>query len=200
MNLFNEGQKLALLFNKDSNIVEIICTIEKIFDDRLQLVLPQYFMRYIAYLQEGTQLTAKVFSKLGTVDFNTMIIDSPLDENFTIELDYNALKLATGDEIPTIKAVDFLEIHINNSLIRVKTFEITTEYLKFSSNKDFSVGDTFDGVLILPKSYGKINFVGEIVEIDPIYTNEYTVNYITITEDAKQELLYYMYMYTKDTD
>ena len=200
MDLFNEGQKLALLFNKDLNIVEMTCTIEKVLEDRLYLTLPQYFMRYIAYLQEGTELTAKVFSKLGTIDFNTMIINSPLEDNFIIELDYNAIKLTTGEDVPNIKAVDFLEINRENETLRVKTFEVSTDYLKFTSNKSFTIGETFTAVLILPKSYGKINFVGEISDIDPIYTNEFTAKYVTITERAKQDLLYYMYMYTKDTD
>ena len=200
MDLFNEGQKLALLFIKDSNLVEMTCTIEKVLDDRLHLALPQYFMRYIEFLQVGTQLTAKAFSKLGTVDFNTMIINSPLEDTFTIELDYNAVRLNSGSDVPTIKAVDFLEIHLGNDLIKVKTFEISIDFVRFVSNRDFLVGDKFNGILILPKNYGRIKFVGEIVEIDPIYTTEYTANYITITEQAKQELLYYMYMYAKDID
>jgi len=200
MELFNEGQKLALLFIKDSNLVEMTCTIEKVLDDRLHLTLPQYFMRYIEHLQVGMTLTAKAFSKLGTVDFNTMVINSPLEETFTIELDYNAIRLNSGNDVPTIKAVDFLEIHLDEELIKVKTFEISTNFVKFVSNKDFTIGERFNGLLILPKNYGRIKFVGEIVEIDPIYTTEYTANYITITEQAKQELLYYMYMYAKDID
>ena len=78
MDLLLEGQKINLYFQKDSNIVEMVCSIEKVFDDRLEIVLPQYFMRYIEYLQAGRKITAKVFSKLGTIDFNSVIITSPL--------------------------------------------------------------------------------------------------------------------------
>ena len=200
MDLFTEGQRISLFFPKKQNMVEMVCNIEKVFNDRLNLVLPQYFMRYIEHLQVGMTLTAKAFSKLGTVDFNTMVINSPLEETFTIELDYNAIRLNSGNDVPTIKAVDFLEIHLDEELIKVKTFEISTNFVKFVSNKDFTIGERFNGLLILPKNYGRIKFVGEIVEIDPIYTTEYTANYITITEQAKQELLYYMYMYAKDID
>lgn len=198
MELFNEGQKIALLFNKNNNIVEMVCSIEEVFYDRLNLVLPQYFMRYIEYLQVGAELTAKVFSKLGTIDFNTIIINSPLDETFTIELDYNAINLTSGEDVPTIKSVDLLEITVNDEFIKVKTFELSTEFVRFISNRDFSIGDNIEGVLILPKNYGKIDFIAEISEIDPIYTNEFTATFTTITEQAKQDLLYYMYMYTKD--
>ena len=92
MDLFTEGQKITLIFLKEPNLVEITCSIEKIKDDRLELLLPQYFMRYIEFLQVGKKITAKAFSKLGTVDFNSIVISSPLEDNFCIELDYNSLK------------------------------------------------------------------------------------------------------------
>ena len=66
MDLFTEGQKLALFFRKNSSIIEMTCVIEKVYDDRLDLTLPQYFMRYIEFLQVGSEFMAKAFSKLGT--------------------------------------------------------------------------------------------------------------------------------------
>ncbi len=200
MDLLTEGQRIALFFIKENNMVEMVCTIDKVLDDRLELVLPQYFMRYIECLQVGTELTAKAFSKLGTVDFNTIIINSPLEETFSIELDYNSIKLTHGEDIPVIKAVEFLEIKTELDSYKVKTFEVATEFVKFTSNKNLMVGDLFDGILFLPKNYGKIEFKAEITEIDPIYDNEYTAKFLTITEEVKQNLLYYMYMYAKDTN
>ena len=200
MDLFTEGQKLTLFFVKENNIVEMVCSVEKVYDDRLELLLPQYFMRYINYLQVGSILTAKAFSKIGTVDFNTVIISSPLEESFTIEMDYNSMRLTTGDKIPVIKAVEHLEIINVNTILRLKTFEISTDYIKFTSDKKLQLNQNIECVLNLPKDYGIINFSATISEIDPIYENEYTAVYITMTEKARQSLLYYMYMYTKDND
>ena len=53
MDLLSAGQKIALIFQKDSSIVEMTCLIEKVYDDRLALQLPQYFMRYVDSLNEG---------------------------------------------------------------------------------------------------------------------------------------------------
>lgn len=200
MDLFTEGQKLTLFFVKENSMVEMICSVDKVFDDRLELILPQYFMRYINHLQVGNKLTAKAFSKLGTVDFNTIIISSPLEEAFVIELDYNSVRLTTGDQIPVIRAVEHLEIINAGSILRLKTFEISTDYIKFTSDKKLQIGDSIDCVLNLPKDYGIINFKATISDIDPIYENEYTAVYVTMTEATRQTLLYYMYMYTKDND
>lgn len=200
MDLFVEGQKLTLYFQKNSNMVEITCVIEKVFDDRLALTLPQYFMRYVEFLQVGKKLTAKAFSKVGTIDFNTIIINSPLDDSFCIELDHNSLKLTQGTEISSIKAIEQLNIENDNSGVLVKTYELSTEYVKFTSKKKFTVKEEFNGILNLPKDYGIIKFKAVVTEIDPIYDNEFTAEFVTMTEEDRQKILYYMYMYTKETD
>ena len=200
MELFKEGQKISLFFQKNENMVEMSCCIEKVYDDRLDLVLPQYFMRYIDFLQVGRKITSKVFSKLGTIDFNSVVITSPLEEVFSIEMDYNSLKLVPGEELPKINAIEPIDIIHNKENFALKTFEISSEYVKFVSNKAFKIGDMIDCSISLPKNYGIIDFKATIVEIDPIYDTEYMAAYTTMTEDAKQNLLYYMYMYTKDTD
>jgi hypothetical protein len=200
MNLLKEGQKISLFFIKSSSMVEMVCTIDAIYDDRLELVLPQYFMRYIDCLQVGAKLTAKIFSKIGTIDFNTIVLTSPLEEAFTIELDTNSMKFTQSEDLPKISAIEHLEITKEENLYSFKTFEISTEYLKFNSDKKFAIEEPITGVIKLPKDYGIISFKALISEIDPVYDNEYTAEFLMMTEDDRQALLYYMYMYTKDND
>lgn len=198
MDLFTEGQKLTLFFQKNSNMVELTCEIEKIYDDRLDLILPKYFMRYIEFLDVGARHTAKAFSKIGTIDFNTVIISSPFEDQFTIELDYNSLKLTYSEEFPSILASEIIELSYDDEVIKLKTFEISMQLVKFYSDKKFSINEIFDGKLILPKDYGIISFKARISEIDPIYSNEYTALFETMAEKDRQTLLYYMYVYNKD--
>ena len=200
MDLLVKGQKIALYFEKDSNYVEMICAVDNVYNDRLSLILPQYFMRYVDSLQEGCELTAKVFSKFGTIDFNTIVISSPLEDVFEIELDYNSLKLTENEEISVVSAVETMTIITDKDEINVKTYELSTEFLRFYSDKNFSVGDVYKFNLILPKEYGIIKFTGIISEIDPIYENEYTVKYSIMTETDRQTLLYYMYVYSIDAE
>lgn len=200
MDLLREGQKVTIFFQKQNNMVEMSCEIEKLYDDRMDLILPQYFMRYIECLQVGAKLTAKVFSKLGTIDFNTVVIASPLEDNFTVELDYNALKLTEGNEIPKIEAVETLEIKSGDELYVTKTFEISTDYIKFNSDKKLALSDNIECTLKLPKTYGIINFRAVVSEIDAIYSDEITAAISTMTEKDRQNLLYYMYVYTTNSD
>ena len=200
MDLFSEEQRITLLFLKNNSMVEMICTIEKVFDDRLNIVLPPYFMRYVECLKVGNRLTAKAFTKFGTVDFNTIIISSPLEENFTIELDYNSVKLTPGKDVPVIKALEILEIKAEPEPYKLKTFEISTEFVKVYSEHHFNIDEVCECSLSLPKDYGIINFKSIVTEIDSVYENEYTLTFTTMSEHDRQHLLYYMYMYTTNSD
>ena len=199
MDLIKVDQKIALYFPKDNHIIEMQCLIKEVYDDRLVLEPPQYFMRYVELLQVGSCLTAKIFSKLGTIDFNTVVISSPLEDSFEIELDYNSLKLTEGSDIQVVSAVENLEINKDGDIFKVKTFELATDFFRFYSDKKFEVNDVCEFTLYLPKDYGIIKFKGMVTEIDPIYDNEYTASYMSITEEDRQTLLYYMYMYSADT-
>ena len=200
MDLLKSGQKLSLSFQKEGNLVEITCVIAQVLEDRLVIELPPYFMRYIKYLEVGKRLTVKVFSKLGTVDFNTVVISSPLEENFSVELDYNAMKLTPGKDIPFINAIELMNLKSKDETLTVKTFEISTEYIKFYSDKVLIVGDVFDCELLLPKDYGTIIFKITLTENDPVYDNEYTAVYSMMSEENRQALLYYMYLYSNNSD
>lgn len=200
MDLIKKEQRVALVFPKEDKLVEVICTVNKVYDDRLELILPQYFMRYLNFLQVGCKLTAKVFSKIGTIDFNTVVISSPLEDSFLIELDYNSMKLSSGNEIVKIYAVEKLELIKGGEVFSFKTIEISPVHLKFQSDKKLKLDEFYDCNLFLPKGYGIINFKGIISEIDSVYDNEYTLRYSILDDESIQKILYYMYMYSKDSD
>ena len=200
MDLLKKGQKLSIFIQKPDSIVEMSCVLVELYSDRMMIDLPPYFMRYIEYLDVGCPLTVKVFSKLGTVDFNTIVITSPLEDNFEVELDYNAICLTPGEQMPVINASLPVNLFFNDSTINVTTFEIATEYMKIYSNYEFQVGNTMDGELVLPKNYGIIEFKAAITHIDPVYEDEFTISYNGMNEENRQNLLYYMYLYANNSD
>lgn len=201
MELLQQGQKLSINIQKEEKLVEIIGTINEILEDRLRVELPPYFMRYIKFLDVGKELTVKVFSKIGTIDFNTVVISSPLeDEFFEIEFDANALQLTQGNEVPIIGAMEKLKINSKDGTFFSKTFEISTEYIKFYSDQKYELEELFSGELILPDDYGTISFKGTIKERDPVYDKEYTATFYSMSEYDRQALLYYMYIYANNSN
>ena len=196
MELIHSEQKISINIIKDDKLIEILGTINEVFDDRLSVELPKYFMRYIEYLEVGKPLSVKIFSKLGTIDFNTVVITSPLEDNFTIELDYNALKLTPDAEVPSVDAIETLKLKGADSEITVKTTDISTEKIVCECYTPLELEQKFDCELILPNDYGTIKFMATVVNRDIVYDNEYTLSCYAMSEENRQSLLYYMYMYT----
>ena len=196
MELLQQGQKISLNIEKRDILVEIIGTIADVFDDRLIVELPAYFMRYVEYLDVGCILTAKVFSKLGTIDFNSIVISSPLEEgHLEMELDVNALKFTPSNEIPVIDSIETFKFKRKNEVITTQAFEISTEYIKFYSDTELTIDESFECELLLPDDYGSIKFKGTVSEHDIIYDKEYTATIFSMNEQDREALLYYMYIY-----
>ena len=200
MELIHSGQKLSINIYKGDNLVEIIGEVNDVLDDRMTVELPKYFMRYIEYLEVGKPLTVKIFSKMGTIDFNTVVITSPLEDNFTIELDYNAVKLTPDSEIKSVDAIETLKLKRNDNIITVKTSDISIDKIVCISSTELEVEQQFDCELILPGDYGTIIFKATVKKRDIVYDNEYTLSCYGMNEENRQSLLYYMYMYSLQYD
>ena len=200
MDLLQPGQKLSINIEKDNKLVEMVCTINEVFDDRIDIELPQYFMRYVEFLDVGKPLTIKVFSKFGTIDFNTVVISSPLEDKFIVELDYNAVKLTADENLPAVDAILQMKMKKDEEEFFVKTLDISIEKIRLLSETELIVEENYDCELILPKDYGTINFKATVKHKDIIYDNEYNISCYAMSEEDRQTLLYYMYMYTSSFD
>ena len=195
MDLLQQGQKSSLNIEKQDTLVEIIGTIADVFDDRLIVELPPYFMRYIEYLDVGCILTAKIFSKMGTIDFNSIVISSPLEEgHLEMELDVNALKFTPSSDIPVIDSIENIKIFRKGNSFNTQTFEISTEYVKFYSDDELVIDESFECEIYLPEDYGTIKFKATVSEHDIIYDKEYTATIFSMNEQDREALLYYMYI------
>ena len=110
------------------------------------------------------------------------------------------MKLTQTEEIPMVEAVEVMNVIFGEQVFRVNTFEIATRYIKFYSDYSFEVGNELECDLNLPDKCGIIKFKGQISYVDPVYDNEFTVSYTMMTEEDRQTLLYYMYLYSNDVD
>lgn len=198
MELIQPEQKLSINIEKDNKLIEILGKINEVYDDRITIELPQYFMRYVECLDVGKRLTIKVFSKLGTIDFNTVVITSPLEENFTVELDYNAMKLTPDEDLSPVDAIEVIKIKNSQGEVIAKTLDITPEVIRLSCDAKLNLEENVDCELILPEDYGTISFKATILKQDKVFDDEYTISCYAMSDNDRQELLYYMYMYANN--
>ena len=144
-----------------------------------------------------------------TLDFDNLDIESKeeldiFDEKpLELDSDYdiNAVEVHISTQLTSQKIIQLMDTY--PSLKRITCPQsiynrISPDYIGFYSDKKYKIGDNIDCVLNLPKDYGIIDFKATVSEIDPIYDTEYTAVYTTMTEQARQTLLYYMYIYSRD--
>ena len=79
-----------------------------------------------------------------------------MEDVFSVELDYNAMKLTASEDVPVIKAIEVLNLQKKDdeTVVNATTIEISTEYLKFYSESEFHESDILSCRLIFPKDYG----------------------------------------------
>ena len=138
MSLVREGQKLNLIFSKDNKTVEITCVISEVLYDRLIVELPKSFMRYINYLATGCEVSVRVFSTVGLLAFNSIIINGGLEDIFSIEYDESIVRMEPyADSQPVEEILEMTIKDVKNALsYSAKSIEIGAKGVKFLWSKD----------------------------------------------------------------
>ena len=195
MNLVREGQKLNLIFNKDDRLVEITCSVSAVEFDRLIVELPKSFMRYINYLSTGCTVSVRVFSSVGLLAFNSIIINGGLEDIFSIEYDENLVRLEPYMESTPLEEI--LEMSIKDvkkaTVYSAKTIEIGAKGIKFICEKNLEQNTIYDFVLMAGEEFGNIEFSGLINSRDEVFPDEYMMSYTKISANDRQNILRFIY-------
>ena len=195
MSLVREGQKLNLIFSKDYKTVEITCVITEVLYDRLMLELPKSFMRYINYLSTGCEVSVRVFSTVGLLAFNSVIINGGLEDIFSIEYDEELVRMEPyADSDPVEEILEMKIKDVKNAISHsAKSIEIGARGVKFICESQLDLETVYDFVLMTDEEYGNIEFSGLINSVDPVFTNEYVMSYTKISGNDRQNILRFIY-------
>ncbi len=190
MALFQENQKAKIIFEADDKIVEMDCYIEKIYFDRLKLILPKAASRYNPYLKAGKKITINVFSHLGILEQESIIITSPLEKEFTVEYDIDAIEINNRRRIKRYSAsCDLIIFRPLLGNIETQIIDISTRGLRYYSDIPLESGAIFDCKLLLKPTDKKILFKGKIADNKGLPTGVYRMVIHKIAYKDKQVLL-----------
>lgn len=195
MSLVREGQKLNLIFSKDNKTVEITCVISEVLYDRLIVELPKSFMRYINHLATGCEVSVRVFSTVGLLAFNSIIINGGLEDIFSIEYDEDFVRMEPyADSQPVEEILEMTIKDVKNAVtFSAKSIEIGAKGVKFLCESQLDLETVYDFVLMTDEEYGNIEFSGLINSVDPVFTNEYVMSYTKISGNDRQNILRFIY-------
>ena len=192
MGLFQENQKAKIIFEANDKIVEIDCYIEKIYYDRLKLELPKAASRYTPYLKTGKDLTINVFSRIGVLIQDSIVLTSPLEREFTVEYDKDAIRVENRRRIKRYSAnCDLVIFRPLLGNIDTKIIDISTSELRYYSDVPLEAGSEYDCKLILRPTEAKILFKGKILDNKNLPVGVYRMFINKISYKEKQMLLDY---------
>ncbi len=192
MGLFQENQKAKIIFEANDKIVEIDCYIEKIYYDRLKLELPKAASRYTPYLKTGKYLTINVFSRIGVLIQDSIVLTSPLEREFTVEYDKDAIRIENRRRIKRYSAnCDLVIFRPLLGNIDTKIIDISTSGLRYYSDVPLEAGSEYDCKLILRPTEAKILFKGKILDNKGLPAGVYRMFINKISYKEKQMLLDY---------
>jgi len=191
MGLFQENQKAKIIFEADDKIVEMDCYIAKIYYDRLKMELPDSSNRYHNYLKSGTLIKFKIFSQVGIISQDSIVLTSPEEKDFTVEYDANSLDIQNRRHGKRYSANCNLVIFrplLGN--IETKLIDISARGLRYYSDIPLETGSIFDCKVTLTES-SKIMFKGKVLDNKGLPAGVYRMLIDRIAYKEKQILIEY---------
>jgi len=150
MNEIEIGQKIRLKFNTSSLRSESITCVVKWFEsDRVALVFPDDCDSLKKNLPEGKELEAVIYTDSGIYAFDSIVINSPLEHDFVIEIPDEKKRIQRRDYI---RAPFNLKLVLtkNNIEVETKTINIGGGGIRFLVKQELKTNDIWNFTLYMP--------------------------------------------------
>lgn len=150
MNELEAGQKIRLKFNISSLRSEsITCVVKWFEEDRVALVFPDDCPHLKKSLPEGKELEAVVYTDSGIYAFDSIVINSPLEHDFVIEI---------PDEKKRTQRRDYIRAPFNLRCVltkdeielETKTINIGGGGIRFLVKDELKTNDIWNFTLYMP--------------------------------------------------
>lgn len=190
MGEIREGQKAKLSFKMaDNSEKEFDCFIKEIQKDRLSLDFSQEILSYAQYLEEGTELPVKIFTPSGIKLFDSIILNSPLESEFTIEYTENSIQIQrrayTRVDLKTKVIIERTE----RTNVVTHTIDISGGGLRFFYEGDFEPKERVKFLLYLPFEAHSVQAEGIIINNEHLQKNEHILYFTEIKERERDRII-----------
>lgn len=188
MDIIRENQLVKLFFKvAEGSEKELNCTIKKIYKDRIALVPPEETIDYVDYLQEGDDVSVKIFTPAGIKAYDAIVLNSPLENEFVIEFVENYIEIQRRKYLRMDYEAKVL-VQVGFTKVVTQTIDIGGGGIRFASETPFEPNQTVTCHLFLPDS-PTIQAQGIIIKEKHLKENEYVIFFTKITENDRTKIL-----------
>ncbi len=151
MKEFQNGQTVKINFSipfiKEEST---FCTIKWVEEDRIGLVFPKDRQDIIRELPEGKEIEAIVYSNSGIFVFASIVINSPLEHDFVIELPAEKKKIQRREYVRTPVNLE-LCLRREDARFETRTINVGGGGIRFIAGEEFKTDDRWLFSLSLPE-------------------------------------------------
>jgi len=189
-----KGQSVKIKF-KISPIKyhELTCPIKAVEQDRIGLGFPDEEMEVAKYLYEGREVEVLIYTDRGIYLFDSIVIDSPSEFAFTIELPQDKSKIQRREYIRIPLRTEFTLTKFGHTL-KTQTINIGGGGLRFKADSELAIGDIWSFILDLPHFPNPVKGFGEILYTFKQQDNIVSVlKFLDIEDDDRNKIIKFCY-------
>ena len=190
MGEIREGQKIKLSIKvADNSEKEFDCLIKEVFKDRLSLKFSDEIFDYTDFLEEGVELPVKIFTPSGVKVFDTIILNSPLEEDFVIEYVESTTQIQRRDYTRVSLGTKVIIEREDFENIVTHTIDISGGGLRIFYNGSFYPEEYVNILLYLPLETHSIKAKGTIIQNEYIPEHEHVLFFTEIDERERDKIV-----------
>lgn len=146
------GQKVRIKFNTHTiSDIEISCTIKWYESDRVSLVFPEDQQQYIKDLPEGKEIEVVIYTNSGIFVFESIIINSPLESDFVIELPDEKKKVQRRDYVRAPAGLKLI-IRREDTQYETRTINVGGGGIRFLTEEKLDINELWNFSLFLSEN------------------------------------------------
>ncbi len=191
MKEIKSGQKVKVSFQTISSKENVFCSVKWWESDRIGLLFPPDKDHLIKFLPEEKELNVLLFSDKGILSFRSIVIESPANIDFVVEIPENpeVVQRREYSRVPT--CTKFL-ISNKTKAVNCESIDISGGGLKFICKERLELNTIWTISLILNQEPIKIN--GKILhsrELESTFI--YAVKFTDIAETTRSKIIKYCF-------
>lgn len=188
MDIIRENQLVKLFFKvAEGSEKELNCSIKRIYKDRIALIPPEETIDYVDYLEEGDDVSVKIFTPAGIKAYDAIVLNSPLENEFVIEFVENYIEIQRRKYLRMDYEAKVL-VQVGFTKLVTQTIDIGGGGIRFASETPFEPNQTVTCHLFLPE-VPVIQAQGIIIKEKHLKENEYVIFFTKISEIDRTKIL-----------
>jgi len=173
----------------DNSYKEMECLVKDIYKDRLSLTFPKEMMPYLRHLQEGEEIPISIFTPSGIRMFNSMILDSPVEEEFVVEYDENNIQVQRREYTRAKLKTKFIVERLDDENIVTHTIDIGGGGVRFFYEGTFKPKELGNCRLYLPFILASVKAQGQIIEKPYLENGVHVILFNQICESERAKII-----------